>query len=338
MILVTGGTGLVGSYLLVQLTQENQKVRAIYRTEESLARVQKIFNYFDATIGSGYSKIEWVKADILNIPALSEAFTNITKVYHCAALISFQPNALDALCKTNIEGTANVVNLCISNAVKKLAYVSSIATLGTTENKTTLITEETQWDVAANNSDYAISKQGAEMEVWRGMQEGVSSVIINPGIILGAGFWDSGSGLLFKNAARNFPFYTSGSCGFIAVEDVVSSLIQVMESNLINNRFIVVAENLSYKKVNTLIATAIQAKPPSKKATPFLLEIAWRLDWLKAIFTKNPRLLSKQTARLAFEESSYSSKKIKEALAINFHSIKVAIAKIGNQFLKENKN
>ena len=197
MILVTGGTGLVGSHLLFELVHTNENIRAIYRDEAKQVLVKKVFSYYSEESNLLFNKIDWVKADLLDIPTLTEVFTGITHVYHCAALISFDPKDYHKLRKINIEGTANIVNLCIANTISKLCYVSSISTLGKKENHSH-INEETHWNPDADNSVYGISKYGAEMEVWRGTQEGLKTVIVNPGLILGPGLWNSGSGLLFK--------------------------------------------------------------------------------------------------------------------------------------------
>ena len=242
MILVTGGTGLVGAHLLYKLISSNENVRAIYRSERKLEQVKSVFANFTTEYDSLFNSIDWVQADILDIPALSEAFTNVTHVYHCAAFVSFEPDKYKLLRKTNIEGTANIVNLCISNTVKKLCYVSSIATLGKPLNST-FIDEETVWNPEDNNSVYAITKYGAEMEVWRGSQEGLDVVVVNPGVILGAGIWHYGTGSLFKKAHNGLKYYTSGTIGLITAEDVTVLMIALMKSNIINERYVLVAEN-----------------------------------------------------------------------------------------------
>ena len=222
MILVTGGTGLVGSHLLYKLLKTNNKIRAIYRREHKLALVKKVFSYYSADDESLFEQIEWVEADITDIPALQRAFQDIDYVYHCAAFVSFEPDKYHVLRKINIEGTANVVNFCLSHQVKKLCYVSSIAAIGHQQNPQQLITEDTNWNQDADNSVYAITKYGAEIEVWRGSQEGIDAVIINPGIIIGPGFWNSGgSSSLIKKIYKGMPYYTHGVTAYVDVDDVV---------------------------------------------------------------------------------------------------------------------
>ncbi len=335
MILVTGGTGLVGAHLLYNLVSSNQKVRAIYRHESKIKHTKQVFATYTEQYEALFNTIEWVEADILNIPALSKAMENISYVYHCAAFVSFEPDKYHMLRKTNIEGTANVVNLCLALSVKKLCYVSSIATLGTAI-KNEPITENTIWNPEEDNSVYAITKYGAEMEVWRGTQEGLSTVIVNPGVILGAGLWKYGTSNLFKRAKKGLSYYTSGCIGLVAVEDVVQAMIQLMQSEIINERFVLVAENWSYKRFLQTLAHVVQAKPPKKIAKKGMLNIAWRLDWLKHKLTGKRRVLTKQLAKSLLFKANYNSTKIKEALNFEFKSIDSTITCIGKCFLKHN--
>ena len=333
MILVTGGTGLVGAHLLYKLVISNKKVKAIYRNECKLNNVKSVFTYYTKDYEALYNSIEWIEADILDIPNLSEAFKNVTHVYHCAAFVSFEPDKYQLLRQTNIEGTANIVNLSISNAVKKLCYVSSIATLGKTLNNKP-VTENTNWNPEADNNVYAITKYGAEMEVWRGTQEGLDAVIVNPGVILGAGIWRYGTGNLFKKAHKGLKYYTSGSIALIAVEDVVDIMVKLMNSSIINERFVLVAENWTSKDFLQILAKSVNAKPPKKLASMLLLKIAWRLDWLKHKLTGKRRQLTKHLVQSLSTETNYNSNKIKETLNYKFKPIKETILAIGNQYLK----
>lgn len=334
MILVTGGTGLIGSHLLLQLTQKHETIRAIYRDASKLEHVKTVFSYYTKNAASLFKHIEWVEADITNIPALETAFETVEYVYHCAGFISFAPNDFNQLKKINIEGTANVVNLSITNGVKKLCHVSSIAALGVTLNKP--ITEETHWNPEAHNSCYAISKYGAEMEVWRGSREGLDIVIVNPGIVLGPGFWDSGSGIIFSTIYKGLKFYTTGTSGYVAVNDIVKAMLQLTESAIKNERFILVAENLSFKLITEKISECFKKKAPTKEAKPYLLEIGWRLDWLKHFLFKSPRTLSKTLAKTAHNKEEYDNSKIKEQLNFNFESIEDAIAFSCKIYLNKN--
>lgn len=334
MILVTGSTGLVGAHLLYKLASNNEKVKAIYRSVHKLDHVKNVFQTYTDNYEALYNSIEWIKADILDIPSLSDAFNNVSYVYHCAAFVSFDPGKYQLLRCTNIEGTANIVNLCLSKNIKKLCYVSSISTIGNTLNKAP-ITEKTEWNPETDNSVYAITKYGAEMEVWRATQEGLNAVIVNPGVILGAGIWHYGSGSLFKKAFKGIKHYTSGTIGLVTIEDVVSIMIQLLKSDIINERFILVSENWTYKQFLQSLAKSVNADIPKKLASTNLLNIIWRLDWLKSKLTGKRRQLTKQIAHSLTTKKSYSSAKIKTALNYNFKDINDCIIEIGNLYLKQ---
>lgn len=316
MVLITGGTGLVGAHLLLHLIENGESVRAIYRNLASIQKTKNLFCIYKKEYL--FEKINWIEADILDVPSLEIAFQNIDYVYHCAALISFDPKDEDLLRKTNIEGTANMVNFCIENSVKKMCFVSSIAALGDCKENEKTITEETEWNPEKPHSDYAISKYGAEMEIWRGQQEGLNSVIINPGVILGPGFWEQGSGLVFNKIKKGFPFYSRGTTGIIAVDDVVRTAIMLMKNEISNERFILISENIVFQDLLNSIATALGAKKPSIHSTPFLISILWRLDWLRATLFRQKRILDRATAKASYSKVLYSNEKIKKHLPIDF--------------------
>lgn len=330
MILVTGGTGLVGSHLLHHLSLQNDEIRAIYRTKSSLEKVKQVFLSYtnDATF---FEKIEWFQADITDIPSMIPAFKNVKHVYHCAAFISFNAKDYRQMRKVNIHGTAIVVNLAIDAKVEKLCYVSSIAAVGESLIND-LITEENEWNKELDNSGYSITKFGAEMEVWRASQEGVQVVIVNPGVILGSGFWDTGSGKLFSQVYNGFQYYTEGITGFVSVEDVVKAMILLMKSDQRNERFILVSENKSFKELFFVIADALNVKRPVKKIVPWQTEVFWRLAWVFSRITQKEPLLSKYSARSAHHVSKYSSEKLIKALNFKFEAIENSILRIAKKY------
>ncbi|UKM65258.1 NAD-dependent epimerase/dehydratase family protein [Flavobacteriaceae bacterium GSB9] len=334
MILVTGGTGLVGAHLLFRLASTDKKVKAIYRSEQKLAKTKSVFSSYTDDYDAVFNRIEWVEADILDIPTLTEAFNGVSLVYHCAAFVSFEPDKYHLLRKTNIEGTANIVNISISKNIKKLCYASSVATLGTTIGQKP-VTEETFWNPEKDNSVYAITKYGAEMEVWRGSQEGLDTVIVNPGVIIGSGIWDYGSGSIFKKASKGIKYYPAGSIGLVSVDDVVSVMLSLMESSIINERFVLVAENWSYKKFLQTMAKSVNAKPPQKKIGPLLLGITWRMDWLFHKLTGKRRQLTKQLAHSLNTVNQFDCSKIKNALDYKFQDMEDTIIATGKQYLKQ---
>jgi len=336
MILVTGGTGLVGSHLLFKLANNEQKVRAIYRTKEKIETVRHVFSYYTNQVDELFSKIEWVEADLNNIPKLTEAFNGITHVYHCAAYISFDPNYYHSLRQINIEGTANIVNLCIYGNVKKICYVSSIAAIGK-ELSDKLINEESPWNNDEDHSVYAITKYGAEMEVWRGCQEGLDVVIVNPGVIIGPGYWKLGSGSFFKRIYRGLKYYTTGTTGYVSVNNVVEIMFLLMKSDIKNERYIVIAENLSFKSFFTKIANALNVVSPKKEASSLLLQIAWRMDWLRSKIRGKHRRLVKHSVKSIQSITNYDNSKVKRDLNFEFESIDSSISSTSQKFLSDLK-
>ena len=316
MILVTGATGLVGTHLLVQLLQENEEVKALFRSEKQIEKVKNVFAFHNQT--ALFDKINWVKGDITDIPSLEIAFEKVTHVYHCAALISFDPNNEDELRKINIEGTANVVNCCIDLGVKKLCHVSSIAALGNPKEHETTITEETEWNPEELHSDYAITKYGAEMEVFRGHQEGLEVVIVNPGVIFGYGFPKKGSDVIIQSVKKGLSFYTKGNIGIVSVEDVVKSMTQLMKSNNNGERYSIVGENISTKALLDFISEELNLKKPSIEATKWMTSIAWRMDWLISKIVNRKRRLSRSTATSSHSTTTFDTSKIEKELNFTF--------------------
>jgi len=332
MILVTGGTGLVGAHLLYHLLKNDEKIRAIYRSKDKIESVKKVFSYYtdDVTL---IDKIDWFKADITEVPAMIPAFVGVKKVYHCAAFISFNPKDYIEMRKINIHGTAIIVNLSIDAKIDKLCFVGSIASVGESINDQ-LITEENEWNKELDNSGYSITKFGAEMEVWRASQEGVEVVIVNPGVILGSGFWQSGSGKLFSQVYNGFKYFTEGITGFVGIKDVVKTMILLMDSTIKNQRFILVSENKTYKDVLFAIADGFGKKRPSKKIKPWQTTILWRSSAFVAKISGVQPLLSKYSARSAHSVSKYSSQKIKEALNYQFEKVDTVIKDVCKNYSK----
>ncbi|MBX9734911.1 MAG: NAD-dependent epimerase/dehydratase family protein [Chitinophagaceae bacterium] len=297
MILVTGATGLVGTHLIQLLVEQGKSVRALYRTviPEALRD----------------SLVEWVKGDITDILSLEAAMEHVTQVYHCAAVVSFNPKKRKALHVINVEGTANVVNACIEKKVKKLLFVSSVAALGRIRQDKP-IDESMNWSTETSNSEYGKTKYLAELEVWRGMGEGLDTIVVNPVIILGSGDWNGGSSGIFKSAYDEFPWYTNGMSGFVDVKDVVSAMHLLMEAPISGKRFILSAANMYYREIFNMIADAFGRKQPHKQVTPFLAAIVWRFEAIKAIFTGKDPLLTKETAKTAQANVRFNNTRLLE--------------------------
>ncbi|MBU3680404.1 MAG: NAD-dependent epimerase/dehydratase family protein [Flavobacterium sp.] len=332
MILITGATGLVGAHLALRLVENNESVRAIYRNESAIAKTKKLFDGYGKL--NLFSQIEWIQGDITELPQLTHAFEQITQVYHCAGLISFDPADEELLRKTNIEGTANVVNLCLSFEIQKLCYVSSIATIGNSPIAKIPCNETHEWNPELLHTDYAISKYGAEMEIWRGYQEGLSVVIVNPGVILGPYFWETGSGELFTKVAQKFPFYTRGATGFVGVDDVVQLMVQLMEKPISGERYILVAENLTYEAIVKQIAGAFAVEIRWILIANWMLWTAWVIDFFLGFVVGKKRVLSKQLVRTLSENEHYSSEKISKELNYSFVPISTVINETAQLFKK----
>ena len=318
MILVTGGTGLVGSHLIYQLTLENNVIRATHRADSDIERVKLLFKFYSKDFNELFKKIEWIEADLNNLSQLQDAFKDISFVYHCAAYISFDPSRYETLRRVNIRGTANIVNLCINNKIKKLCHVSSVATLGYNIKE---IDENNYWDGNKHKSAYAISKYGAEMEVWRGVQEGVKSVIINPGVIIGPGFSKSAFGTIMKMVTNKKRFHTCGKTGYVDVRDIANIMIRLMNSKIENERYILVNKNLSYKKVIDMVSSNLGMKNKSTFVSKSKLKIALVFDLVSSTFFNKERKLSKALCKTLTRNFNYSSKKIKKNLNFEFTSI-----------------
>lgn len=324
---------MVGAHLLLHLAGEGAILRALYRNENNIFRTKSLFTYYGKE--KSFNAIQWVKGDVTDIPSLEEAFKGMEYVYHSAALISFDPADEEKLRKINIEGTANVVNCALDFGIKKLCYVSSVAALGDLKDGETVTTEETEWNPEKTHSDYAISKYGAEMEVWRAWQEGLNVVMVNPGIIFGYGFWEQGSGRMFTSVKNGQQFYTKGTCGIVAVEDVVVIMAQLMEANVTGERFTLVAENMRVEEILGTIAEGMGKKRPAVYATPAMTSFAWRTDWLISKLLSRPRNFTRSMARSAHSAENYSNDKIVTLLNYKFTGMKDYLKNVAGQFTSQ---
>lgn len=302
-ILITGGTGFLGAYIIRELVQQGYQVRALKRSRD-------LPSFIPAEI---FAKVEWVDGDILDVVSLEDAMEGIDTVIHSAAIVSFDPDKERTLYKVNIEGTANVVNIALDKNVRRFVYISSVAALGRTA-KESKVTEEKKWTKSKSNTHYAISKYFAEMEVWRAMGEGMDVMVLNPSTILGYGDWNSSSCEIFKTVYNEFPWYTNGVNGFVDVEDVAKVAVALMKCPLKNERFIVSGENWPLRELLYSIADNFGKKRPTKHASPFLMKIAWRLERLKSKFTGNKPLLTKQSARVAQSKTYFDNTKLLNTL------------------------
>jgi nucleoside-diphosphate-sugar epimerase len=303
MVLVTGGTGFLGSYIIKALVENGHAVRAIRRTS-------KLPLWIPSAI---FEKVEWVDGDVLDVVALQDAMEGTDTVIHSAAIVSFVKKDRKQMYQVNVEGTANVINMALEKNVRRFIHISSVAALGRTLDGGH-VNEEKKWEESKANTHYAISKFKAELQVWRGLNEGLEGVILNPSTILGYGDWYSSSCAIFKNVFNGFKWYTPGINGFVDVEDVAKATILLMESNITEERFIVNGDTWNLKKLQDTIADAFEKKRPSNKATPFLMSIAWRLEKIKSLFSGKKPLLTKESAIVAQSQTWFENDKLLKAL------------------------
>ncbi len=333
MILVTGGTGLVGSHLLYDLVKKGERVRALRRKKSNVEEVKKIFSYYSKNAYELFSKIEWAEGDLLDVFSLEEAMRDVTHVYHCGAIVSMNPKHGKKMIHNNVTGTANMVNVALATKIQKFCYVSSVAALGIENEKE--ITEETNWNQKTHFSAYAISKYLSENEVWRASQEGLNMVIVNPTIVIGPGNWRRSSGIIFKAANKGLPWYSTGGMAYVDVRDVVKSMTALMKSEIKNERFIVSSENMSFRNFTGIVHESLRKPLPNKKAGKFILEFVWRVDKLRSVLTGSAHIFTKEIARYAVMNLSYSNSKIKNALGIDFIPISESVRNTARHFLSD---
>ncbi|MCC7245545.1 MAG: NAD-dependent epimerase/dehydratase family protein [Saprospiraceae bacterium] len=311
LILVTGATGFVGAYLTRMLVQSGYKVRAIRRPNSNMA-----------LLNGAETAVEWVDADVLDIVALEDAFQGVSRVFHCAAMISFLPKDSTTMLKVNVEGTANIVNLCLHFGIKKLVYVSSIAALGRTRERPHL-DERSKWVNGDDNSQYALSKYQAEQEVWRGQEEGLDVAVVMPSVITGGREWDDGMAKFVPQTDRGLKVYPTGRSGFVDVRDVARFMVLLMESDVKGERFILNADNITHLEFFTLIARELGKKPPVIPVGPILMELAWRGFWVLSKLTGMTPPITRESGRASVSHYTYANEKSRAAFG-GFEYISVA--------------
>jgi nucleoside-diphosphate-sugar epimerase len=319
---------------VVHLLQQKKQVRIIHRERSSFTTLKKIIGYYLPETIEPLAQLELAEADLLDLPALEKALRGTGYLYHCAALVSFAPQDKQRLLEENPTTTANVVNLALHLNVKKMVYVSSVAALGRQANQNTF-TEASHWIEAKQNSAYAKSKYLAELEVWRGHEEGLDMAIVNPSIIIGAGPWQSGSTALFSRLAQGFNFYTQGVNAYVDAQDVAAIMVGLMHAKISGERFVVAAENWTYQKFFNAVALALSVKQPQREVKPWMGALAWRWEYLKTKLTGQKPLITKETARTAQQECYYDNSKIKQALNFEFKPLEQSIQEIAQRYLEE---
>jgi dihydroflavonol-4-reductase len=324
MVLVTGGTGFLGSYIIKHLVEKGYSVRAIRREKAVLP------SYIPR---EKFEKVEWIQGDILDVLSLEEAMEGVDQVIHAAAVVSFLKADRKKMYQVNVEGTANVVNIALEKNVKRLVYISSVAALGRTAHGGS-VNEDSKWEDNKVNTHYARSKYKAELEVWRGSGEGLNTIILNPGTILGYGDWNSSSCAIFRNVYNEFKWYTPGINGFVDVDDVARATLLLMESNINDQRYIINGDNWHFKKLQDTMADNFRKKKPSKETTLTLIALAWRMEKLKSFFNGHRPLLTRESARIAHSKTYFENAKLLGALeGFSFTPLQESIKKACEKYL-----
>ena len=337
-IFVTGGTGLVGSHLLFDLLRNGRQVKALMRPTSNLKWVNKVFSYYSDQADTLFDQIEWVEGDLLDYHSMENLLVGITEIYHCAAMVSFHANDRDSMLNNNVKGTANLINAAIHHQIKKICHVSSIAALGKTHDGSE-INEETYWTPSKQKSGYSLSKFFSEMEVWRGTEEGLEAVVVNPSIVLGPGNWDIGSPKLFQAIGKGLKYYTKGETGFVDVRDVASAMIMLMDAanfeKTKNQRFILNAGNLGYQDFFNKIADALQKPRPKTFASDIILQTAWRAARLASFFSGKRPMITREAISGSNKINRFNGEKIKNTIDFHYRNLDETITDIANLFQKD---
>jgi dihydroflavonol-4-reductase len=332
MVLVTGASGFLGAYVVCTLLDKGETVLALKRTNSNMSEFNDIYLHYQFSVQLSNHSLKWVDGDILDINFLDDICIEIDYVFHCAALVSFNRSDIKSLHQINAEGTANIVNACLKANVRKLIYVSSTAAIGRTD-EAKIIEETTPWIEDDNNTLYAQSKHNGELEVWRGIEEGLKAVIVNPSIILGFGNWHKGSSTLFKKINDGFIFYTEGENAFVGVEDVAKVMVKLAFSDIANERFLLISENRTYKSIFEDMAKFMNKKAPNfeiKKSHLWIIKI---LIPIYLLF-KRSSTLTLETLKTSMMKNRYSNQKIKKTLNYEFEPIQKVIEKTARFYLK----
>lgn len=333
-VLVTGATGMLGTALMVRLLSVGNRVKALYRSEESKTKFMQTWSYYST---ESFASIEWIQADLLDYPSLLEHLVDVDVVYHVAAMVSFHSKDKQALFQNNVHGTANIVNACIENRVKKLCHVSSVAALGSVEDASE-IDERTPWIPEQKHSGYSISKFHSEMEVWRGMNEGLEVVVVNPSVIVGPGDWTSGSPAFFTTLNKGLRFYPAGATGFVDVRDVAEAMIQLTADlhwkKTQGQRFLLNAENRSYQSFFAQIAQNLQVEAPRIQVKKWMIAWSWRAACILAFFTGKKALITREALESSYRQTSYNGRKIEQTIAFRYRPLNETIEFVGNCFKK----
>jgi nucleoside-diphosphate-sugar epimerase len=331
MDVVTGGTGIVGAHVLDALLEQGREVRALLRRGSDASIVLRILRHYHPDGNERFQRIQWMEGDLFGPDALREAFDGAEHLYHCAALVSFDPRDREALMRTNVAGTANVVDAALECGVKRLCHVSSTATIGGAFDGGTG-SEEQAFVEETGSSAYAISKARAEMEVHRGIAEGLDAVMVNPCVVIGPGMPGRSSMTMVERVRKGTRFFPTGSNAVVDARDVATAMIRLITEGRTGERHLLIGENLPYRKLFTLIAQGNNKPAPSMALPPWTLELAWRAEALRTVFGGRP-MVTRITARTASRQRRYDGSKAEKLLGMRFRNAEEALANV-TDFLK----
>lgn len=330
---VTGATGFLGAHLVCALLQKGYNVKALKRPNSSLTTFDFIAGlYFGHGTHKYSDHLAWADGDLNHYDEIESLIEPGMFVFHCAAMVSFRDSDKKQMLEVNIKGTENIVNACIAVRCRKLIYASSTAAIGKAADEA--FTDESDWwDEKDRPSGYSISKYYAELEVWRGTEEGLAAVIVNPPLIIGPGDWKKNTGKFFSNAFRNFPFYTEGHHSFVYVKDVADVMIRLAESDLNAERYLLVSENLPLKQFMDMVARNFQKRSPWIKINRFIAGIAWRILGVWSFITGKEPMITRESTESSFKKVYFSNQKITRALNYQFTPMQQAVRETVNAYL-----
>jgi len=308
MIGVTGANGLLGSFIVRKLIAEGASFIAFKRKDSDVSILNDLGD-----------RIQWRQLDVLDPVTMDDALQGITSVIHAAAMVSFNPRQELAIARINTEGTRNLVNACLANEIRHFVHISSVGALGRTKGQK-VIDETNKWIEDERHNPYASSKYHAELEVFRGQEEGLRTVILNPSVILAPADWQKSSARLFKYVWDEPLFYIDGSLNYVDVRDVATAVWLAFNSGTENERFIVSAGAVSFKDFFDGVARRFARRPPMIRLNRNLLKLAAGFEAVSSKIRRSEPRITPDTARLAGTFFEFQNSKIKEQLNLEFHS------------------
>lgn len=324
MDLVTGATGIVGAHLVSALLASGRSVRAIARDPKKIAHLHQVLAHYGLQEHDISERLELVNVDILDVSAVNECVIGIEHLYHSAAMVSFTPHEKDLMWKVNVDGTGNLINASIATNVKRFCHVSSVASIGRDPNGE-MSTENSPFEDAPHVSPYSHTKYHAELEIFRGIAEGLDAFMVNPSVIIGPGLVGQSSMAMVDKVRNGISFYPSGTAAIVDARDVAQALISGSEKARTGERYLLVGEHLPYKELFKTIAEISGTRPAKRVLPHWLLNIAWRLEATRTFFFRSHPFITKHTAHSACSHYRYDNTKAKTELGVEFRTVQKAV-------------